>query len=97
MNNILNKYPKPHPQTAGRVIDKEAVLILSDNSEVNVLNPVGSRIFELADGTNTIAEIIEVICSEFEVSADEAKEDVTTFINQMEKRQVFVLTEEKEA
>jgi hypothetical protein len=96
MNNILNHYPKPHPQTAGRVIDKEAVLILSESSEVNVLNLVGSRIFELADGTHTIAEIAETISSEYDVSADEAQEDITTFIKQMEKRQVFVLSDKRE-
>jgi hypothetical protein len=96
MNNILNQYPKPHPQTAGRVIDREAVLILSESSEVNVLNLVGSRIFELADGTNTIAEIIDAIVSEFDVSAEVAEEDVTNFIKQMEKRQVFVLSDKKE-
>lgn len=96
MNDILNLYPKPHPQTAGRVIDKEAVLILSDNSEVNVLNLVGSRIFELADGTRTIGEIAETIFSEYDVSAEQAQEDVTTFIQQMEKRQVFVLNEKRE-
>ena len=96
MNNILNQYPKPHPQTAGRVIDKEAVLILSESSEVNVLNQVGSRIFELADGTHTIADIAEIICSEFEVSTDEAQEDTITFIKKMEKRQVFVLSDKEE-
>jgi hypothetical protein len=96
MNNILNLYPKPHPQTAGRVIDREAVLILSDNSEVNVLNIVGSRIFELADGTHTIAEIAQTIHSEFDVSAEEAQEDVAAFIKQMEKRQVFILSNERE-
>jgi hypothetical protein len=96
MNNILNQYPKPHPQTAGRVIDKEAVLILSESSEVNVLNLVGSRIFELADGTHTIGEIAQTIYSEFDVSAEEAEEDTIEFINKMEKRQVFVLSDQKE-
>lgn len=96
MNNILNLYPKPHPQTAGRVIDKEAVLMLSDASEVNVLNRVGSRVFELADGTHTIAEIRDSIVSEFDVSAEVAQEDIITFLKQMEKRQVFILSDKKE-
>lgn len=92
----MNQYPKPHPQTAGRVIDKEAVLILSESSEVNVLNIVGSRIFELADGTHTIAEIANVIFEEFDVTREEAQEDTLDFIKKMEKRQVFVLSDKKE-
>jgi hypothetical protein len=70
--------------------------MLSDSSEVNVLNFVGSRIFELSDGTHTIAEIAQLIASEYDVSAEEAQEDVTTFIQQMEKRQVIVLNDWKE-
>lgn len=97
MSNILHQYPKPHPQTAGRVIDREAVLMLSDSSEVNVLNFVGSRIFELSDGTHTIAEIAEIISSEYEVSGEEALEDVSAFIQQMEKRKVIVLNDGKES
>jgi hypothetical protein len=96
MNNNREKYPKPHPQTAGRVIDGEAVLILSDSSEVNVLNLVGSRIFELADGTHTIAEITETIASEYDVSVEQAEADITTFLQQMINRQVMVLSDTKE-
>ena len=97
MNNILNQYPKPHPQTAGRVIDREAVLILSESSEVNVLNYVGSRIFELADGTHTISEIAQIISSEYDVSAEEAQEDTIAFINKLEKRHVLILSHKKES
>lgn len=97
MNNIREKYPKPHPQTAGRVIDGEAVLILSDNSEVNVLNVVGSRIFELSDGTHKIADIIETISAEYEVSAEQAEEDTITFLQQMVNSQVMILSDTKEA
>lgn len=96
MSNIQQLYPKPHPQTAGRVIDREAVLMLSDSSEVNVLNYVGSRIFELSDGTHTIAEIVNIITEEYDVTAEEALEDVTAFIQQMEKRKVIVLNQSKE-
>jgi hypothetical protein len=96
MSNIMDQYPKPHPQTAGRVIDKEAVLILSESSEVNVLNIVGSRIFELADGTHTIAEIAETIFEEYDVTQEEAQEDTIDFIKKMEKRQVLVLSDKKE-
>jgi hypothetical protein len=70
--------------------------MLSDSSEVNVLNFVGSRIFELSDGTHTIAEIAETISSEYDVTVEEATEDVAAFIRQMEKRKVLILNEMKE-
>ena len=94
--NILKMYPKPHPQTAGRVIDGEAVLILADTSEVNVLNPVGSRIFELSDGGSTIEEIAHTIAREYEVTYEQADLDVREFILQLVDQSILILEETKE-
>ena len=89
-------FPKPHPQTAGRVIDGEAVLILSEISEINVLNEVGSRIFELADGSRTLNEISQAISDEYEVSSQQAEQDVLEFVQKLVKQNVLVLAEQKE-
>jgi hypothetical protein len=96
MSNLLQMFPKPHPQTAGRVIDGEAVLILADSSEVNVLNEVGSRIFALADGSRSVDEIAELIVTEYDVSVEQAIQDVTDFIRQMVDREVFILGDTRE-
>jgi hypothetical protein len=90
---ILQLYPRPHPQTAGRVIDGEAVLILSDNSEINILNRVGSRLFELADGSRSVEQLISIIVAEFDVSWEQAEQDVSTFFADMARRDVFILNE----
>jgi hypothetical protein len=94
--NIMKMYPTPHPQTAGRVIDGEAVLILADNSEVNVLNEVGTRIFELSNGNHSTAEIVAIIVTEYEVTPEQAEQDTREFLNQMVDRQVLTLRESKE-
>jgi hypothetical protein len=95
--NKTNFYPKPHPQTAGRVIDGEAVLIRSDDSEINVLNEVGSRIFELADGTRTVAEIATIISNEYVISNDEATTDVIEFLDNLVAENVMEYAAEKES
>ena len=94
--NISKMYPKPHPQTAGRVIDGEAVLILADSSEVNVLNQVGSRIFELADGRNSIEEISMIVADEYDVTPEQADIDVREFLLQLVDQSVIVLDEARE-
>ncbi len=90
------KYPKPHPQTAGRVIDGEAVVILADSSEVNVLNPVGSRIFELADGSHSVEDVIEVIVAEYNISPEQAAADVNEFLKKLVEQSVLIFGETKE-
>ena len=89
--DITKTYPKPHPQTAGRVIDGEAVLILADTSEINVLNPVGSRVFELADGQHSIAQIADISAGEFDVTQDEAVKDITVFLQELIEANVMIL------
>jgi hypothetical protein len=94
--NISTMYPKPHPQTAGRVIDGEAVLILADSSEVNVLNQVGSRIFELSDGSRTVEQISETISDQYDISREQADIDVREFLLLLVNQSVIVLEETRE-
>jgi hypothetical protein len=89
--DISKIFPQPHPQTAGRVFDREAILILADSSEVNVLNAVGSRVFELSDGQHSIAAIIATIVDEFDVAHERAKADVIDFLQQLADEHVMVL------
>jgi len=91
--SFLQLYPKPHVQTAGRVIDGEAVLILSEVSEINVLNEVGARIFELSDGLHTIHDIVQSIAEEYEVSPQQAEQDVLEFVQKLVKQQILILAE----
>ena len=95
--NKTEFYPKPHPQTAGRVIDGEAVLILSDDSEINVLNAVGSWIFALEDGSRTVGEIATAISDEFEVEPAAALNDVVEFLDNLVADNVMAYAETKEA
>jgi hypothetical protein len=85
-----NLYPKPHPQTAGRVIDGEAILMLADDSEIQVLNGVGSRIFELADGSRSVSDIASAIAGEYEVDEVQAHQDVLAFLRQLVAQNVLI-------
>ncbi|HSH03066.1 MAG TPA: PqqD family protein [Anaerolineae bacterium] len=91
--SILQKYPQPHPQTAGRIIDGEAILILSDVSEINVLNEVGSRIFELSTGTNSTDDIIQTLVTEYNGDHQAITADVTHFLEEMVKNNVIILSD----
>jgi hypothetical protein len=89
----LTNYPIPHTQVAARVVDGQAVIVLADTGEVQILNAVGTRIWELIDGTRNLAGIIAAIESEFEVSSQEAQRDVEDFVQSLVDGQVLVLQE----
>ncbi len=69
-----------HPRTASRVFSGEAVIISPAENVVRMLNPVGSRIWELCDGSHTLDQIAAALTEEFEVDPAHARESVATFV-----------------
>ncbi|MFQ6132187.1 MAG: PqqD family protein [Armatimonadota bacterium] len=75
--------PAHSSETASRVIDGEATLVLPRENTVHILNPVGTRIWELADGRRTLADIADSLCEEFEVDRRQAEEDLQAFVQEL--------------
>ena len=88
---LAKKYPLLHPQVATRIIDGEAVIVLPKSGQVKVLNEVGSRIWELIDGTRSVGEITEIVVAEYDVTTDQAERDVEEFIQELIEGDMLVL------
>jgi len=84
----IQSIPAPNPSVVGRMVDGEAVLVLPDQGQVKVLNPVGARIWSLADGSRSIAQIAQVICGEYEVDPQQAQADALEFFTNLENKGV---------
>ena len=82
---------------AGRVIDDEAVIVLSESGEVEVLNSVGARIWELADGTRTVGEIASAIEGEYAIEREHAVADVVEFIGRLVSERIVVMADSPQA
>lgn len=80
---MADKVPGPHPQAAFRVVDGEGVMVLARDGQIQVLNEVGARVYELVDGQRTIGSIAEIIVAEFNVGKAEAMSDVSEFVKQL--------------
>jgi hypothetical protein len=72
---MTNKNPQQNESVAYRVLDESAVLVSPLDSSLYWLNPVASRIWELADGTRNTEAIAEALCEEFEVDPATALRD----------------------
>jgi len=75
---------------AAQVVDGEAVLLDIESGEYFSLNPVGSRIWELCDGTRSTAEIVLVICGEFDVAEDVATADADEILDEFQNEKLVV-------
>src|SRR5262249_11838061 len=67
----LRAVPRRSPNSAYRIYDGQATIVLPDRAEVNVLNEIGSLVWDRMDGRRTVAQLIEAVVAEFDVTPDE--------------------------
>ena len=72
---------------AWQTIDGETVLLRSsgkaDQKELLGLNEVGRRVWEMADGANTIDAMVAAVAADYQVSVETARTDVLRFIGEL--------------
>lgn len=88
----LDSYLRRSDELVWRVIDGEVVILTADGHQIHTLNKVGSAIWEFADGTRNIKEIISLIHERFEVSSETAQADVLEFAEQLEAKKILLIT-----
>jgi len=72
-------------ELAFRVIAGEGVLVpikggVGDLHSIFTMNEVGTAIWGLIGPERTTAEIARLVCDEFEVTSEQANQDVATFV-----------------
>jgi hypothetical protein len=86
---VEEKTPIKSRDTAHQIIDGEAVIITPGQMMVHVLNAVGSRIWDLADGERNIEDIAKILVEEFDVSYETALRDTTEFTTDLAEKEVM--------
>ncbi|MBN1891141.1 MAG: PqqD family protein [Thermoflexales bacterium] len=75
-----------------RQIEGETFIAALDGSASFMLNPVGSLIWELADGQHSLAQIAAVVCDRCEVTPEVALRDVRELAEELVERGLVVET-----
>jgi hypothetical protein len=74
-----------------RVVDNEAIIVRPDDGASYVLNPVGTTVWELANGERTLVEIVRAVCTTYEVTPDRALRDIVEWVDWMQARKLVGL------
>ncbi|MFQ5877156.1 MAG: PqqD family protein [Acidobacteriota bacterium] len=77
-----------NPDAAYRVYDGEATVVLPEEGEVNVLNEIGSTVWDLIDGRRSLREIVEAIVARYQVGRERAERDVLEFAASLRARRM---------
>jgi len=83
----INTLITPQKDIPWRIIEEEALLVDVHQGEVVHLNKVGAEVWkvinEKKDEKTSIKELIDHICSEFEIDENTAEKDVLDFVNEL--------------
>lgn len=80
---------------AARSLEGEMMIMSAKDSTLFTLNPVGTLIWQSADGETPLAEIVEQkICAQFEVDPAEAARDAESFANDLAKHGILLISDE---
>jgi hypothetical protein len=83
---MADRWLVQNPLAAWRVYDGEAFIISPRDSTLHALNPVGTLVWEAADGQTRVGTIVDRICREFDVEPDRAARDLETFVGELCQR-----------
>ena len=84
-------YPVQNPRAAWRVYEGEAVIVSPEDSTLHTLNPVGTLIWEAADGRTALDTIVGRVCDRFDVDRATAARDATSFVEQLCRRGLLLV------
>ena len=85
-----------NPDVVFRKIADEYILVpirrkVGDLESIYTLNEVSAKVWELIDGKNTVENIKDKICEDFEVNVQEAKYDTMQFLKQLGEIEAIIL------
>lgn len=72
---------KRNPNVSWRVIEGQAVLILNKEGEVQVLNELGTFIWERLE--EDPEEVVRAIVAQYEVTPEQARQDLEEFVDSL--------------
>ena len=81
-------------EIAARVLDGEMMIMSARDSRLFNLNELGTILWQAADGSTTLKEIVEQrICPQFEVEPEVALKDAEDFVRELAEHGILVLSE----
>ncbi len=84
---------KMKDSVAYRALGEEAVLLNPDDNQIHLLNEVACYTWELLTELRSEEDLVNLICGEFDVSADQASSDASKLLNEMNEKGLIEVLE----
>ena len=83
-NCFVKKDDSVTRQIAGETIIVPVRSHVGDVNTIFTMNELGAMIWKLIDGQTTVSQIVAAICSEYDVTLDQATADIIDFLESLE-------------
>jgi len=81
-------------EVAARMLDGEMMIMSARDSTLFSLNPTASAIWQAADGSTPLTDIVaRVVCPEFDVAPEEALKDAEDFARQLAEHGILLVSD----
>ena len=81
-------------ETAARLLGDEMIIMSVRDSMLFTLNPVATVIWQAADGSTPLWEIVERrVCAEFDIEPGPAYHDAVAFVEQVARHGILLLSD----
>lgn len=91
----MNRVPVRNEEIVWRNLDGEAVLLNPNTGKYFGMNAVGCSFWEKIDGQNTVAEIIDHLLEEYEVTRSVLEQDINELIDAMLKNNIISIEKQQ--
>ena len=89
MNISMKRFIKENDFVTRNIKDETIIVPVkgdvSDLDSIYTLNEVGSLVWKFLDGQTSVSEIVDAVCSEYDITPEEAQKDVVELIGSLEK------------
>ena len=75
--------PRRNDSFCVRRLGEETIFLAEKGAVIHSLDEMGSFIWEAVDGKRSLAEILDRVCAEFDVSRETAEADLRRFMDEL--------------
>ncbi len=72
-----------------RQIGKETIILTEEGEELHTLDETGTFVWLTIDGKKSLGQILDMICAEYDVTYDRAREDLIVFTETLMKKGII--------
>jgi hypothetical protein len=88
MNHLIRRYIKETNLVTRDIVGETIIVPVKSNvgdlDSIYTLNEMGTLIWGLIDGNNSVGQIVDAICGAYDVTHEEAEKDALGFLKSLE-------------